>query len=77
MSNIHKSSYKALILEELEARVGTIRGFFEDKEGHHSFGFITGLTYNKAGYLQIGENVDFCPIDEDGIEITHLDGISL
>lgn len=72
MSNIHKNSYKALLLEELVARVEVVKGFFIDEDGKANRGFLSNLAYDPAGYLQLGENVDFCPIDEDGIEILYI-----
>ena len=77
MPRIHKSSYKALLLEELVARVGVVKGFFIDKDGKANRGFLSNLAYDPAGYLQLGGNVDFCPIDEDGIEIAHISGLPI
>lgn len=83
MSCIHGNSYKALLLEELMARVGVVNGFFIDKDGNANRGFLSRLAYDQAGYLQLGENVDnadyvdFRPIDEDGFEILYVGGHSL
>lgn len=72
MSSIHKNSYKALLLEELAARVGVVKGFFIDEDGNANRGYLSNPVYDAAGYMQLGENVDFCPVDEDGFEILYV-----